>query len=122
MSKLNISSLLAGGDPVNINDTFFNGHTGAKTLSSSPGDFISNLLPNIIIAAGIVFVVLIIVSGFQIISNAGGGSPQSLAKNKQSLFYGTIGFLIVISAYFILQIVSVSLTGDSNTLISPITQ
>lgn len=112
---MNLNNLLT----LNLQDKFYNTNSGARTLSESPGSLISNLVPNIMIAAGIIFLILILYAGFNIISNSGGASSQSLSKFKQALMYGVIGFLIVVSAYFILQIVSLLLTGNANTLTNP---
>jgi len=82
-------------------------HTGAENLAASPGSLISSLLPNIIIASGVIFLVIIIISGFQILSRAGStANAQTMAKHKSTLTMGVIGLLIIISAYFILEIVS----------------
>jgi len=104
----------------NLQNSFYGSNTGAQTLAESPGSLISNLVPNVMIAAGVVFMFIILYSGFGIISNSGGSNSQSLTKFKQTLLYAVIGFLIVVSAYFILQIVSVSLTGGNAILTDPI--
>lgn len=103
---------------LDIRSTFFGSNSGANNLASDPGTLISNLVPNIIIAAGLVFLILIIYSGFNIVSGAG-GDPKTMAKSKQAITYGLIGFLIVVSAYFILQFVSTTLTGDDFILTNP---
>lgn len=89
---------------VSIPDFFFSQQGTARNLASSPGAFISALLPNIIIAAGIVFFFLIVGAGLSLVIGAGAQkSPQEAAKAKAALTWGVIGFLLVISAYFILQ-------------------
>jgi hypothetical protein len=96
---------------INIRSTFFNQHSGANRLASSPGSMISYLLPNIMILAGIMFFLLILIGGFGIIGGAGKQpNAQDAAKSKAALTYGVIGFLLVISSYFILEIIS-TLTG-----------
>jgi hypothetical protein len=95
---------------VNIRDYFFGHQQNAEDLASSPGAFISALLPNIMMVAGIIFFFLIVGAGFSLIVGAGGQkSPQEAAKAKATLTTGVIGFLLVIGAYFILQMVSTML-------------
>lgn len=103
---------------VDIPATFFKNNPGAQTLGTSPGSLIANLLPNILVVAGLIFLFLIIHAGFGIITGAG-GDPKTIAKSKQTMTYGIIGFLIIVTAYFILQILSITLTGDANTLTNP---
>ena len=94
-----------------IQNTFFNDHPGAKNLAESPGTLISGLLPNIMMLAGIIFFLLILGGGFMMVKNAGGTpSAQDTAKAKAAITMGLVGFLLVVSAYFILQIVG-TITG-----------
>ena len=78
---------------------------------STPGQIINKLLPNVIAAAAVIFFVLILGGGFTLVKNAGSqASPQDTAKAKAAITYGVIGFLLVVSAYSILQIVKL-ITG-----------
>ncbi len=104
---------------IDLPGTYFFGRPDAAKLGESPGRLISSLLPNVMIIAGLIFFGLIIMSGLKIITASGGSDPKQLAASRQQLFYGLIGFLIVVSAYFILQIISVTLTGSPDTLINP---
>lgn len=75
------------------------------------GNVISLLIPNVIILAGIIFFIWIIIAGWGVITSAGEeSSAQDKAKAKAAITYAVIGFLLVVSAYFILQIVGV-ITG-----------
>lgn len=67
------------------------------------GDLISFLLPNILIFAGIVLFIYSLVGGFMIMNS--GGNAEQAGKGKQALTYGVLGFVIVFSAYFIIQFV-----------------
>lgn len=74
-------------------------------------ELVSILLPNILVLAGVIFFLLILGGGFMMISGAGKeSSPQDKAKAQGAITYGVIGFLLVISAFFILQIIGV-ITG-----------
>jgi hypothetical protein len=77
-------------------------------LEVHQGHFFSNLLPNILVIAGIMFMFVIVYSGFNIVINAGNhANPQMINKHKGAFFQALIGFLIVVSAFFILQITSI---------------
>lgn len=96
--------------PVPLNRLFQN-HTNAGVLASTPTSLISGLLPNIMVLAGIIFFGLMLGGGFMMIKNAGGSpSAQDTAKAKSALTMGVVGFLLVVSAYFILQIIA-AITG-----------
>jgi hypothetical protein len=119
-----ISSLLLSPPPalaVDLYVQFFGNHpTAAVFAGSSLGWIISALLPNIIIMAGIFFFFLIIYGGFQLIVFGGqNNTPQRVAQSRNMITYGFIGFLLVVSAYFILQLIS-TVTGI-NFMNSPVT-
>jgi len=105
---------------MNLSDIFFENHTGAKTLAGGDiGTLISTLLPNVLVFASIIFFFLIVGAGFMMIKSAGSaGSPQDAAKAKAALTYAIIGFLLVVTAFFIMQIIG-TITGV-NFLIPPI--
>ena len=84
---------------------------GSQYTTANIGQVISTLLPNLFVLAGIIFFGLIVAGGWGYLIGAGGEpSAQDKAKAKAALTYGVIGFLLVISAYFILQIVE-TVTG-----------
>ncbi len=94
---------------VDLKANFFQNKPGAEKLGSSPGSLVSNLLPNILIVAGVIFFGLIIYSGYNLLFLSGNPDQKSAAKAKDTMRYGVAGFLIVVSAYFILQIISSTL-------------
>lgn len=100
---------------VNIGQEIFKTSPGAKTLGANPGSLISGLLPNIIIIAGIILLVIIVNSGFHLISDAGSTNAQTISKHKSMITIGIIGFLIVVASYFILQF-TVTTLGIDNTI------
>ena len=82
---------------------------------SDLGQLTSALLPNVIVAAGVNFFILMILGAFGMITSAGReANPQLTAKAKAAVTYGFVGFLIVVSAYFILQLVQTA-TGVNLT-------
>ena len=110
---------------INVTEKFFNAGLPSQsnwwvTLCNSiarcdagPSILISTLLPNALILAGIIFFGLIIAGGWGYLLGAGGEpSAQDKAKAKAALTWGVAGFLLVVSAYFILQILE-TVTGIS---------
>lgn len=108
---------------VKITEMFFNAGVPTQsnwwiTLCNSvarcdagPSIFISTLLPNAFVLAGIIFFGLIVAGGWSYIIGAGGEpSAQDKAKAKAAITYGIAGFLLVVSAYFILQVIE-TVTG-----------
>lgn len=99
---------------VDINKDFFSGNPNAGAITGGPnasiGALITSLLPNALIAAGAIMLFLIVGAGFKMISSAGSDDAKAAAQAKTTLTYSVIGFLLVISAYFILQVVGV-ITG-----------
>jgi len=73
---------------VNIPGTFFGPHPGAKNVAATPGSLISTLLPNIMVIAAVIFFLIIIYYGFNMIVMSGRfqrGSPddaRELAKKR----------------------------------------
>lgn len=103
---------------IDIQTTFFSHSPGARGVFDNVGSIISRVLPNIIVAAGLVFFILILGGGFMMIKNSGGNSsPQDAAKAKSAVTFALIGFLIVVGAYFILEIIT-AITGVD--FISPV--
>ena len=93
---------------MNLPDIFFKNNPAAKALG---GDSIftvtSKLLPNIIMIAGITAIFYAVIwVGWNVITTAGEDTKAKLSEQARlSMTYGLIGFLLVVSAYFILQIV-----------------
>jgi len=83
--------------------------TGPSNCSSATtGQLISIWLPNGLVLAAIIFFFLIIGAGWRVITGAGSeASSQDKAKAQAALTYAVVGFLLIVSAYFILQIISV---------------
>ncbi len=104
---------------IQIGESFFNCDVAhplspaCKTAAafSNIGSAISTILPNLLVGAGVIFFLLILGGGFMMIKSAGGdANAQDTAKAKNAVTFALVGFLLVITAYFILQIVGV-ITG-----------
>lgn len=74
----------------------------------SLGQYVTSLLAASIAGAGVIALLLFIGGGVTII--AGAGNPQRQERGKSAITAGVIGLVLVITAYWIVQIVEV-LTG-----------
>ena len=74
------------------------GFTGPETL----GGFISALLPYLFIISGLILFGAIIFSGFNLALS--GGSPDKVKSAKGCLTNALIGFIVILCAYWIIQI------------------
>lgn len=91
------------------------GQNTTKTLGNSYGSvapLISIILRVSIIAAGIIFLGLLIFGGITVIMNAGSGDSKKAAQGKSAVTSALIGFAIVLLAYTIIQIIE-KITGLS---------
>jgi hypothetical protein len=68
-------------------------------------DFVSVILFNAIIIASIILLFLLVFGGISMIIGAGQSNPESTAKGKKAVTSALIGFLIIFTAYWIVQIV-----------------
>ncbi len=97
---------------VNLPNEFFLYNPNATTFrNGNIGGVISLLLPNAMVIAGVFFVFLILYGGYQYVINSGQmDSVQVAQKAQRSITQGAIGLLLVVAAYFILQIIG-TITG-----------
>lgn len=68
---------------------------------------IAALLRNSLTIAGVILLCLLIFGGLSYIINAGDSDPKKTAQSMAMITDAIIGFLVVILAYFIIQIVEV---------------
>ncbi len=80
------------------------------TRFSTIGQLLNPLLRNSLTFIGLIFLVLVIAGGISYLIAAGSGNTKNLQKSQQTLVSALIGFLVVFSAYFIIQIVEI-ITG-----------
>ena len=84
---------------------------------TSPTDFINVLLPNVLILAGLILLFLFVFGGFKIVSSQ--GSAEQVEQGKKAMTGALVGFLVVFSSYWIIQVIQV-ITGVQ-ILNSPLT-
>lgn len=77
--------------------------TIGQHISIAP--FINSFLTNSLVIAGIILVALILFGGFSMIASAGSGDSKKAEQSKKTITSAVIGFLVVISAYFIIQVI-----------------
>ena len=109
LAQVDIPSNILGGVGSRLYTALCVGGPACKEATT--GMLLTLWLPNALIIAGVIFFFLIIGAGWQVIGGAGNeASAQDKAKAQSALTYAVIGFLLIVSVYFILQIV-VFVTG-----------
>lgn len=93
----------------NIGEALFGEHPGLSPTTTL-GEIISNILPNIYILAGVILFFLLIGGGLMFIFSAGREDPEGAGKGKQAITAALLGFLIIFASYWIIQIIEV-ITG-----------
>jgi len=83
---------------------------GGTTAYQSLGGFISAVLPNIYVFAGIIAFFLVLIAGLMFIINAGKGESEQTKKWQGTLTASIAGLLIIFLSYWIIQIVE-KITG-----------
>ena len=91
---------------VDIQSTFFGDHA-AQSLDS-PRSFISSVLPNVYIIAGVILFLHLVVGGFLLITAA--GNTDQAQNGQKALTSAIIGFIVVFASYWIIQIIE-TITG-----------
>lgn len=86
---------------VDIGTTFGSPWGTGKGLA----DLVSLILSNAVAFAGIVMLFLMLGGGIAIIVGAGQNNPEASAKGKQAVTSAIIGFIIIFTAYWIIQII-----------------
>lgn len=90
---------------VNIGEKFFGGDH-FLTTSGGVSTLISIVVGDAMVVAGVILIIMIIFSGYAMIS--GSGNPQKQQEAQNILTYAVIGFILVVGAFFIVNIVEKS--------------
>jgi hypothetical protein len=69
------------------------------------GGIVTAVLSNAVTIAGVILFFLIVVGGFMMIAGSGNNNPQQVAQGRQAVTAALIGFLIVFTAYWIVEII-----------------
>ncbi len=112
---------------VNIGDAFNIGsetnpnpigdQNGPNKHLTTVGGFISTILPNVFVVAGLIIFFFIVLGGFTMITNA--GNPEKQKEGSQMLTGALIGFAIIFGAYWLVQLVGLILMGNAQALLDP---
>lgn len=86
---------------------FLRSETGVGTL-------VSSILFNAVVVAGVLLLFLLIFGGFSIMMGAGEQNPQKVAQGQQAATAALVGFVIIFTAYWIMQILGI-ITGLRGT-------
>ena len=89
--------------PVPIGSTVDVAFGQTKSLSS----LIGIILGGSLMIAGIILVFLLIGGGLKVIMSAGGGDAKGSAAGKQAITSALTGFIIVLSAFFIIRLIEI---------------
>lgn len=66
--------------------------------------YLGNIINGFFALSGIAAIILIIISGIRLLLS--GGDAERVAKARKSLFYSIVGFVIVLSSFLILRVIS----------------
>ena len=66
--------------------------------------YLGNIINGFFALSAIATIILIILSGIRLLMS--GGDPIMVAKAKRSLYYSILGFVIVLSSFLILRVIS----------------
>ncbi|KKQ85610.1 MAG: hypothetical protein UT08_C0005G0061 [Candidatus Woesebacteria bacterium GW2011_GWB1_38_8] len=84
-----------------LGSTFFGGTHFLRTLTNT-GRLVSILLNNAIAIAGTIFLILILIAGFNMIT--AGGDSQKFQRAQQIITTAVIGFIIILSAFLVVRV------------------
>jgi len=94
---------------VNLRNEYrLNSSANVADYFGKPSDLVNLLLANAYIAAGLVIFFLLVFGGLSIIM--AGGDQKGLDKGKQAISAAVVGFLVIFTAYWIIQIIEI-ITG-----------
>jgi hypothetical protein len=82
----------------------FGGHPTLYNVSG-PFEFISSILPNVYIIAAIILFLYLVFGGFTMVT--AGANKQSLEQGQKIITHAIIGFIIIFTSYWIIQIIEV---------------
>lgn len=81
------------------------------------GELVSSFLPKALVIGGIIFFVMVLVAGFNVLGSAGSDDAAQKAKWHQVLTYAAVGLIIMFGAFWILQIINFITKGSLDALL-----
>lgn len=76
-----------------------------RTDSGNLGNLVTLILSATIAVAGVMSLFLFLQGGIQMIQAAGSSDPKHHSQGQQTLQYAIIGFIIVLGAYWVVQLI-----------------
>ena len=98
-----------------FNLTKLNKDVALKGKFTNLGDVVNALIPYIFGIAGFILLLMIIFSGFQMLTSA--GDPKAMEAGQKRLMNSLIGFIIIFLAYWIVKFVGQMLGIEAVTKI-----
>ncbi len=83
------------------------------------GTLVNVITKNVFVLAGVLLFVLLIFGGLQFIISAGGGDEQGVGKGKNAITAALIGFILIFTAYWIVQIIGYIAFGTKLDIFKP---
>lgn len=79
----------------------------SPTFAAFPtfGDLVSVIVRNSFVLAGIISFLLLVFGGFSVIMAAGSGDTKELEKGQKTITYAILGLILVVTSYWIVQII-----------------
>lgn len=88
-------------------DTLLNEIPDFKFKDAKLGEIIAAFIPYVFAVAGILLLLYIIYGGFTLMTSA--GDPKSTQEAKLKITHAAIGFVIVFTAYWVIQLLGLVL-------------
>lgn len=95
-----------GTGGVNIKDCF-----APAQKFGTLGNLVSTLSQNFLVIAGVIFFIIVLIAGLEIIRGAGSQDGKQMEKGKSLFTQAIVGFLIIFGAYWIVQIINFFTNG-----------
>ena len=95
--------------------TKLNNNVALKGKFTNLGDIVSVLIPYIFGITGFILLLMIVFSGFQMLTSA--GDPKTMESGQKRLMNSLIGFIIIFLAYWIVKFVGQMLGIEAVTKI-----
>lgn len=96
-----MKDLLAFSIPGPNGPIFIGYPVGTQASFTDLGQLFTRLLQYLFPLAGIILFVMIIISGFQMLTSA--GDPKALEGAKQRLTWGVVGFVVIFVAFWLMR-------------------
>lgn len=91
--------------PYNLAEKFFGDNPAKKYADKPIGTFISDVLPNVYTAIGLILFVYLLFGGFLIVTSS--GNEHNMENGQKVITNAIIGLLVVFASYWIIQLIGI---------------